>query len=89
MNIKLTEYFPKILELAKEFVEERVAMAKDTSHGYKKNEAKLRADGAIRFVERLLSSECHTISRELHEEYNNEVVRLKRVVGSIPTEDQY
>lgn len=69
-----------------EYVQECADIAADTTHSYKKEEAALRADGAIRFWMRLYMV-IDSLAPEARPQFERDHVRLRKIVQKIAPSD--
>lgn len=88
MSTSLINHYDFITQQLEDYVQECVNTAADTTHGNKKKEAALRADGAIRNWMSLFNGVVLRDSQESAARYEADMVRLRKMVQDIPTNDQ-
>ncbi len=88
MSIPLMTHYDFITPKLDQYVQECVAIAADTTHGYKKKEAALRADGAIRLWIALFVGPSANLAPEARARIEADLVRLRTTVQNIPIDDQ-
>ena len=88
MTIPLMTHYDYVTPKLDEYVQECVAIAADTTHGYKKKEAALRADGAIRLWIALFLGASVSLGPEARARIEGDLVRLRKSVQNIPLDDQ-
>lgn len=82
-------HYDFITQQVDEYVQECVDTAADSTHGYKKKEAALRADGAVRIWMKLYFGLAIRDTPELAARFETDMVRLREMVSDIPTKDEY
>ncbi|MBB1125937.1 hypothetical protein [Thiospirillum jenense] len=87
MPIPLTTSYEEITCKLDEYVQECTAVAADTTHGYKKKEAALRADGAIRLWMTLFVGEAARLAPDMRKRVEHDLVRLREIVQNIPIDE--
>jgi len=78
--------YKEVTQRLEEYIQDCAATAADTTHGYKKQEAVLRADGAIRLWMRMYIG-IGSLSPEAESYVEHDLVRLRQMVQRIPTSD--
>lgn len=88
MSIPLMVHYDFVTPDLDKYVQDCVDLAADTTHGYLKNEAALRADGAIRLWIALFVGRSGSLPPEDRARVERDLVRLRTMVQNIPLDDQ-
>lgn len=88
MSIPLTTSYEEITEQLGEYVQGRVDAAADTTHGYLKKEAALRADGAIRLWIALFVGPSAQLEPDARKRVEHDLVRLRTLAQSITPDER-
>jgi hypothetical protein len=87
MTTQKSATYKEVTQRPEHYVQHCADLAADTTHGYKKKEAVLRADGAIRFWMTLYLG-IDGLAPEAQPHLEHDLVRLREFVQKIPTDDQ-
>ena len=85
MTTEKAATYNEVTKRLEEYIQECASTAADTIHGYKKNEAVLRADGAIRLWMAMYLVDGLAPDAQAH--LGHDLVRLREMVQRIPVED--
>ncbi|MCC4589679.1 hypothetical protein LL974_00870 [Xanthomonas campestris pv. cannae] len=90
MSNQLMVHYDFVTPELYQYVQECVDRAADTTHGYLKKEAALRADGAIRLWIALFvgASASPSLAPAESQRIQDDLVRLRKMVQDIPLDDQ-
>ncbi len=79
--------YEEVTQKLEQYVQECAVSATDTTHGYKKREAALRADGAIRLWMTLFMGSAVNLTQDAQNRFEQDLLRLRHVVQNISLDD--
>ncbi|KAA0080896.1 hypothetical protein CIW54_22785 [Paraburkholderia sp. T12-10] len=88
MSNSLSIHYDHFTEELEDYVRDCVATAANSSWGYKKKEAAMRADGAIRVWMKLFAVEAMKVGTDADQRFQADLVRLRQMVQAIPVDDE-
>ena len=90
MSNSLSFTYEQLLECLGAYIEEQARNATDTTHGYLKKEAALRADGAFRCVRNLIfeGAPYNEQWRANAERHNKDLLPLQKKIADISVSDE-
>lgn len=86
MTTHNTANYKEVTRRLEDYIQECAALAADTTHGYKKEAAVLRADGAIRLWMKMYLG-IGSLAPEAESYFEHDLVRLRNIVQRISTDD--